>query len=88
MSKKHQVAESSEAKSVGVIDIGATSIRLAIAEIDDSGQVRLLESLSQAVSLGKDTFTNRRIKKSSIEECVKVFRSYRRLLDEYGIASP
>jgi exopolyphosphatase / guanosine-5'-triphosphate,3'-diphosphate pyrophosphatase len=75
-------------RTVAVIDIGATSIRMAIAEIDEGGEVRPLESLSQAVTLGKDTFTQRRIKKSSIEECVRVLKSYRRLLLEYGITRP
>lgn len=72
-------------RTVAVIDVGATSIRMAIAEISDNGDVKLLESLTQAVGLGKDTFTLRRIRKSSIEECVGVLRSYKRLLAEYGI---
>ena len=75
----------SEKRSVAVIDIGATSIRMAIADIDPAGDVHLLETLSQAVTLGKDTFTQRRIRKSSIEDCVRVLKSYRRLLQEYGI---
>lgn len=61
---------------------------MAIAEIDDEGNVHSLESLSQAVTLGKDAFTSRRIRKSSIEECVGVLKSYRRLLLEYGISKP
>lgn len=72
-------------QTVAVIDIGATSIRMAIAEIDSQGGVHLLETLSRAVSLGKDTFTSRKIRKSSIEECVRVLKSYRRLLLEYGV---
>ncbi|MEM7476307.1 MAG: Ppx/GppA phosphatase family protein [Planctomycetota bacterium] len=73
---------------VAVIDIGATSIRMAIAEIDADGGVHLLESLSQPVTIGKDTFTNRRIRKSSIEQCVRVLKSYRHLLAQYGIDQP
>lgn len=80
--------ETSSRPPYAVIDIGATSIRMAIAEIDEQGNVFPLESVSQAVTLGKDTFTTRRIRKSSIEECVGVLRSYRRLLLEYGISDP
>lgn len=72
---------------VAVIDIGATSIRMAIAEIDAEGSVYPLENLNRAISLGKDTFTSRRIRKRSIEECVEVLKSYKRLLNEYGISS-
>ncbi len=77
-----------EKRPVAVIDIGATSIRMAIAEIDGAGNVHHLENVTQGVTLGKDTFTQRRIRKSSIEDCVRVLKSYRRLLDEYGIHRP
>lgn len=75
-------------KPVAVIDIGATSIRMAIGEIDERGGVRTLESLSQAVSLGMDTFSERGIRKSTIEDCVRVLKSYRQILEEYGITNP
>ena len=64
-------------KPVAVVDIGATSIRMAIGEIDEGGGVRTLESLSQAVSLGMDTFSERGIRKSTIEDSVRVLKSYR-----------
>lgn len=71
-----------------VIDIGTTSVRMAIAEIDDAGGVHHLSSLSQAVNLGKDTFTRGSLEKSTIEECVRVLKSYRRVLAEYCIEGP
>ena len=43
---------------------------------------------SQAVSLGKDTFSDRGIRKSTIEECVRVLKSYRKILEEYQITNP
>ncbi|MBM3999504.1 MAG: HD domain-containing protein [Planctomycetes bacterium] len=76
-----------QARAAAVIDIGTTSIRMAIAEIDNLGGVRKLESLSQAVSLGKDTFTQGAITKATIEDCVRVLRSYRRILEEYRVVS-
>lgn len=75
-------------KTVAVIDIGATSIRMAIAEVDQHGRVHTLENVSQPTKLGNDTFTQRKIRKSSIEECVRILRSYRRLLLEYGVTEP
>lgn len=75
-------------RAVAVIDVGTSSIRMAIAELDDHGGVRRLESLTQAVSLGKDTFTFGQIEKSTIEECVRVLRSYRSKLAEYRISDP
>ncbi len=74
------------ARTVAVVDIGATSVRMAIAEIDIRGSFRILEEVSQAVSLGKDTFTSQRIRRQSIEECAVVLKSYRRLMQEFGIS--
>ena len=54
-------------KTVAVIDIGSTSIRMAIAEILASGEVRRLETVSQGVTLGKDTFTTGAIKPETTE---------------------
>ncbi len=75
-------------RAVAVIDIGSTSIRMAVAEIQPDGEIRTLETLSQAVNLGKDTFTHGSIDKGTIEECVRVLRSYRRVLREYSITQP
>jgi len=79
---------STTAQPSAVIDVGTTSIRMAIAEIDESGAVHHLSALSQAVGLGKDTFTRGSLEKSTIEECVRVLKSYRRVLAEYGIEAP
>src|ERR1700733_3805806 len=73
-------------RPAAVIDIGTSSIRMAIAEIDSAGGVRTLETLSQAVNLGKDTFTKGSIEKATIEKCVEVLRSYRQRLREYQIS--
>lgn len=76
------------ARQVAVIDIGTSSIRMAIAEIDPTGQVRQLETLAQAVNLGKDAFIRGSISKATIEESVRVLKSYRRVLKEYQIENP
>jgi exopolyphosphatase/guanosine-5'-triphosphate,3'-diphosphate pyrophosphatase len=73
---------------VAVIDVGATAIRLAVAEIDDAGNVRVLDRFIQPVSIGKDTFTKGFIRKATIEECVAVLKSYRQILSEYKISIP
>lgn len=73
-------------KLVAVIDIGATAIRMAIAEIVEDGPVRTLENLSQAVGLGNDVFTRGSIDAATTEDCVRVLTSYRQKLTEYGIA--
>ena len=79
---------SPEPRQVAVIDIGATSLRMQIAEIHSGGSVVKLEEFEQAVSLGKDSFINGRIERATIEDCVHVLKIYRSKLNEYGIVDP
>lgn len=72
-------------RPIAVIDIGTTAIRMAIAEIDGSRSIRTLETVSQGVDLGKDTFTRGIIRRGTIEDCVNVLVSYRQLLNEYQV---
>ncbi len=72
---------------VAVIDIGTSAIRMASGEITADGLTRTVESLSQAVAIGKDTFAGRKISRSIIEDCVRILTSYRVVLDSYGISN-
>jgi len=68
-----------------VIDLGSVSVRMEIVQINAEGRLQQLDSLSQSVQLGRDTFTGGRIKRNSIEQCVKAFRSFTSLLNEYDL---
>ena len=73
-------------RMVAVIDIGASSLRMQIAEINpETKAIRNLESFSQAVSVGKDSFVKGYIEKQTIEDCVRVLEIYRAKLEEYGV---
>jgi exopolyphosphatase / guanosine-5'-triphosphate,3'-diphosphate pyrophosphatase len=74
-------------RPVAVIDIGATSIRMAIAEIQN-GNVRTLDTLVQSVDLGREAFQSRRLSRASIERSASIFKGYREVLQQYGITSP
>lgn len=71
-----------------VIDIGATAIRMMIAEIGKNLSVRPVESLEQSVDLGRDTFSTGKISLETIEACVQVCRDFSELLREYQITDP
>ncbi len=77
-----------EPKLVAVIDIGSSSLRMQIAEIRFDGTIRNIESFSQALSLGKDSFSKGVIERSTIEDCVHVLSIYRAKLNEYDITAP
>src|SRR5688572_7537604 len=75
-------------KLIAVIDIGTAAIRMAIAEIHSSESIRTLDTLTQAVNIGKSVFTTGSIEKSIVEDCVRILKSYRQVLQEYGIEQP
>ncbi len=68
-----------------VIDVGSTAIRMEVAELRPDGSFRVLDSLQQPVHLGKDTFTKGRIQQSTLEECAKILKGFRRVMQEYGV---
>ena len=78
-------APAAAARPVAVIDVGTTAIRMQLAEIQESGVVRSLDALQQAVPLGKDSFTRGRLQQATIQQCVDIFRGYHRVMQEYGI---
>ncbi|QDS96265.1 Exopolyphosphatase [Roseimaritima multifibrata] len=75
-------------RSVAVIDIGATSIRMEVAQIDSEGEIKPLTRLVRPVELGRDAFTSRRFRRSSIEQAVSILKNYQHVLREFGIESP
>ena len=71
---------------VAVIDIGSRALRMQIAEINHkTGEIRNFESFAQAVSIGNDSFSNGRIAKTTIEDCIHVLQIYKNKLEEYGV---
>ncbi len=73
-------------ETVAVIDMGAASIRLVIAQIAPDRTVRVVEQASRGVLLGKDTFTDGRIGATNIEAALAALEGFRRIMDSYGIS--
>jgi exopolyphosphatase/guanosine-5'-triphosphate,3'-diphosphate pyrophosphatase len=61
---------------------------MTVAQGDVTAGMKILDTLQQPVSLGKETFTKKIIGKTGIEECVRALKKYRRIIDEYGLVSP
>jgi exopolyphosphatase/guanosine-5'-triphosphate,3'-diphosphate pyrophosphatase len=70
------------ARAVAVVDIGASAIRLVVAE---AAPLRVLDDASRAVQLGKDTFTHGRLGGATMEAALKALEGFRRILDTYGV---
>jgi len=68
-----------------VIDMGASAIRLVVAEVAPGRPLRILEEVSRGVLLGKDTFTHNRLTSATVEATLKTLESFRRIMDTYGV---
>lgn len=79
------VESSDQPRVIAVVDIGSSSIRMAIAEIKAGEAPHTLESLSRPVPLGRDAFGRGELTKSTIEESVAVLTKFRQKLSEYSI---
>jgi exopolyphosphatase/guanosine-5'-triphosphate,3'-diphosphate pyrophosphatase len=66
------------------IDVGASAIRMDIAELGGDGEVRVLDSLYRAVSLGRETFADGRISSETTAACVQILRDFRQAAEEYA----
>ena len=76
------------AGAVAVVDVGTNAIRMAVAEIHRGGHIRHLARYAQAVQLGRDTFATGQIRRSTLEQCVRILDTYLQALREYQIMRP
>ena len=72
-------------RPVAVLDMGASAIRLLVAELPPGEPPRILEEASRAVLLGKDAFTGGRLGASTIEATLRALEGFRRIMDSYGV---
>ena len=72
-------------RPVAVLDLGATAIRLVVAELPSGASPRILEEASRAVLLGKDTFGGGRLGAATIEATLRALEGFRRIMDSYGV---
>lgn len=73
-------------ENVAVIDIGASAVRLVIAEVRPGQPPVMVEEASRAVLLGKDTFSSSgRIGPQALEATLRALQGFRRMMDEHGV---
>jgi exopolyphosphatase / guanosine-5'-triphosphate,3'-diphosphate pyrophosphatase len=72
-------------RPMAVVDMGASAIRLVVAEPRPGG-FQVIEEASRGVLLGKDTFTHGRLDAATVEAALKAMEGFRRLMDSYGVA--
>ena len=73
------------ARPIAVVDIGASAIRLVVAEARPGEAPAILEEVSKGVLLGYDTFTSNRLGGTTIEAALRALDGFRRIMDTYGV---
>src|SRR5437867_2489949 len=68
-----------------VVDMGASSLRLLIAELPASASPRVLEGASKGSLLGKEAFTSGKLSPATMESALKVLAGFRSIMDGYGV---
>jgi exopolyphosphatase / guanosine-5'-triphosphate,3'-diphosphate pyrophosphatase len=70
---------------VAVLDMGASAIRLVIAEIGSDGSIRVIEEASRGILLGRDTFSAGVIPARTIDATLAALEGFHHLIDSYGV---
>lgn len=71
-------------KPFAALDIGASSVRLVIAE-GEGDSLRILEEASRGVLIGKDTFTSGRVGQPTVEAALRAIEGFRSIMDTFGV---
>jgi len=73
------------AEPVAVIDLGASAVRLVVAQVESDHRAIVLEEASRGLLLGKDTFASGKIGSATTEAVIRALEGFRRIMDGYGV---
>jgi len=65
------------------IDIGSYSLKMKIVEIDEVGNIRVLERVSKPAALGKDSFSEGKVRYETVEYICDILTGFQALMKEY-----
>lgn len=71
-------------KPFAALDLGASAVRLIIAE-GEGDNMRIVEEASRGVLIGKDTFTHGRIGQPTVEAALHAIEGFRSMMDTFGV---
>jgi exopolyphosphatase/guanosine-5'-triphosphate,3'-diphosphate pyrophosphatase len=72
-------------ETVAVLDLGASAVRLVIAELAPGRPPVVIEEAIRGVSLGKETFAAGRIRSGPMEVVLRAIEGFKRLMDEHQV---
>lgn len=70
---------------VAVLDMGASAVRLVVAEVAPGQPPRIVEEGSRGVLLGRDTFSTGAIRPQTAEATLLALEGFRHIVEEYKV---
>jgi exopolyphosphatase / guanosine-5'-triphosphate,3'-diphosphate pyrophosphatase len=74
-----------DSELVAVLDMGASAIRLVIAENTAVDGTRVIEEASRGILLGRDVFSSGTIRARTIDAALAALDGFREVIDHYGV---
>ncbi len=65
--------------------MGASAIRLVVAEVGTDRSITVIEEASRGVLLGRDTFSSGAIKAHTVDAALAALEGFRTIIDGYGV---
>jgi exopolyphosphatase/guanosine-5'-triphosphate,3'-diphosphate pyrophosphatase len=72
---------------LAAIDVGSNAMRLAIASVDDDGNMHMIHTDREPVRLGGDVFSKGEISDARLVEAMEAFLKFRKSTNEYKVKS-
>ncbi|WP_300350230.1 Ppx/GppA phosphatase family protein [Clostridium sp.] len=69
---------------IGVIDIGSNSVRLTLAEVENSGYFRIIDELKEHIRLGSDLFACSLLSQEKIGLTISSIKSFKSMCQSCG----
>ena len=79
------MSDTNPRREAAVIEIGSSSIRMAVARREVNGSLRHLDDLELPTGLGRDSFADEAISAATTERCVAAIRRFQQVLEELGL---
>ncbi|RIL07720.1 MAG: exopolyphosphatase [Proteobacteria bacterium] len=70
---------------LAAIDLGSNAIRLAVAALEASSKLALIENFREPIRLGHDVFTNGVISEEISKRALQAFKKFSALMKKYGV---
>ncbi|MHC4883641.1 MAG: Ppx/GppA phosphatase family protein [Planctomycetota bacterium] len=70
---------------LAAVDLGSTSVRMDLVEIQERGERGLLDQLVHPIELGADTFRTNKIQPKTVRALSQVLNNFKQVMKEYAV---